>query len=85
MAIPKITLRNKSGSEGKALTGANTELLLDGKPVRGATSVKIEVKSKSVAKVTIELIASVDVDISADIVEKKPAKVKGKIYGKKVK
>lgn len=37
------------------LHGANTLLLMDGKPVKGATRVTVEVGAKEVGKITIEL------------------------------
>ena len=43
-------------------TGANTLVFLDGKPLVGATSVKFEVAARGVGKVTIELLASVEID-----------------------
>ncbi len=38
------------------LHGANTLLLMDGKPVKGATKVTVEVGAREIGKITIELI-----------------------------
>lgn len=65
----KILVRNKN--PGTISTGMNTEVFLDGKPLKGVTFIKFEVKPKGVAKVTIECIA--DIEFEVDL-EKSPIK-----------
>lgn len=57
----KIEIRQKEGSEDQIMTGANTQILLDGKPLKGVTGVKFEVNARGVAKVTLEMYANVKV------------------------
>jgi hypothetical protein len=73
MKIHKIQVRNKPGAKGKITVGANTEVLLDGKPLKGAKSIKIQIQAKKVAKVVIELYAEVEADIKAFTHKKKTA------------
>ena len=54
----KIEVRQKPDS-GTVMTGANTELLLDGKPIKMVQGFKFEVQAGGVAKVTLEMIAEV--------------------------
>jgi len=51
----KIEVRQKEGSEG-LMTGANTEVFLDGKRLRCVTSLKFEVKAKGIAKLQLEML-----------------------------
>lgn len=62
MAVHKLTIRNKPGTEGQPTRGMNTDIFLDGKPLRGASFIKFEVGAKKMAKVMIELYAEVEVD-----------------------
>lgn len=67
-SIPTIELRTKT--PGKVTTGANSELLIDGEPVKGVTSVSINVDANGMGRVKLELIGNIkasgkfaDVDI----------------------
>lgn len=53
--LPLLEIRQRAGSKG-VMVGANTELLIDGKPVRNAKSVKFEVSAMGVATATITLV-----------------------------
>lgn len=53
--VHKITLLSKT--PGLPLTGINTILEIDGKPLRGVTEFKVEVGVGKLAKVTIEMCA----------------------------
>lgn len=68
--LPLLEIRQREGSKG-VMVGANTELLIDGKPILGATGVRFEVNAKGVATATITLIGRF--------------KVAGKVKAKKVK
>lgn len=57
----KLIIRNRT--PGTLSTGMNTEVLLDGKPLKYVTFIKVEIKPKGVAKVLIELLADVEVDL----------------------
>ena len=58
--VHKLTIRNRNANE--VSKGATTEVLLDGKPLRLVTSLRYEVKGGGLARVTIEMLASVKVD-----------------------
>lgn len=64
--MPVLKIRNKPGTEGMLTTGANVEITLDGQRVPLVTFLKLELKPKNVAKVTIELFAEVDAEINVD-------------------
>lgn len=51
---PLFELRMREGATG-LMTGANTELLMDGKKLGTVTNVKIEVGARSMAKITLEM------------------------------
>ena len=51
--LHKLTVRSKS--PGKVSVGANTEILLDGKPLNGVKFLKIEFHPRRVTKVQLEL------------------------------
>jgi hypothetical protein len=65
--VQKITIRNRPGAEGKTTCGSNTQVLLDGVPIRGASFVKFEVHAAKMAKVTIEMFAEVELEIEAEL------------------
>lgn len=67
MSVHKIEVRNRAGGEGKLTTGANTEILLDGKPLQGITFFKFEAKPSKIAKVCIEMVAEVGIDLNAKL------------------
>ena len=50
--IHTFELRQREGSTG-VMSGANTQLLIDGVPFPLATSIKIEVNARELAKITI--------------------------------
>lgn len=62
----KLTVKSKS--PGKILTGALTEIYLDGKLLGGVTSFKFEVGARKIAKVTMELFTTLDEELSIDTV-----------------
>lgn len=64
----KITVRNRE--PGKIATGANTQVLLDGHEMKGLTFIKVQVKSRNVAKVTFEMLGELDIDLDGvEIIE----------------
>ena len=74
----KLEIRQKEGSEG-IMTGANTELLLDGKPLKLVQGVKFQVQANGVAKVTLDMIANVAVvgqvgELEQEYIPLKPTK-----------
>jgi hypothetical protein len=54
-----LKVRQKPNS-GKVSTGANTEVFLDGEPLRGVTFLKFEFKAAKVTKVQMEILAKVE-------------------------
>lgn len=76
-----IEVRRRPGSEGTIQTGATTQVFLDGKLLGGAYFFKFEVQARKVAKVTIELYATVDIDADTyldETVEETDLTIKGK-------
>lgn len=69
-SYPVLEIRQRAGSEG-LMVGANTELLIDGKPVKGAQAVTFEVSARGIAKATITLVGRF--------------KVSGKVQANKIK
>lgn len=64
--LSRIEVRQRPDS-GMVMTGANTEVLLDGKPIPGITFFKLEVKAGGVAKIMMEMVATVDVNAAVDL------------------
>lgn len=64
-----IEVRRRPGSEGTIQTGATTQVFMDGKLLGGCYFFKFEVHSRKVAKVTMELYATVDIDADVDLNE----------------
>lgn len=64
MKIHKLSIRNtKDGIS----TGANTEVLLDGKPLKAVRFIKIECSSTKAVKVVIEMYVNLDeVDVNIE-------------------
>lgn len=63
--LHKIELITKL--DGQISTGANTRLLLDGKPVKGVTRCTINVEAKGLTKVTLELLGYVEVNVLGEL------------------
>lgn len=61
--VSKLRISNRCPDQ--ISTGANTTVELDGQKLGGVTFLKIELKPKKVAKVTIEMCVSLD-DIELD-------------------
>lgn len=65
----KIELRDKRKEEdrnGQPTVGANCEILIDGKLLKGVTNFKVEVNPRNVANITIEMIGELSIDIIGD-------------------
>jgi len=58
---PTIELRPKPGTEGQLMTGANTQVLMNGEKLPYVSAFKFEVNARGIAKVTLELYASVNI------------------------
>ncbi|NVM34002.1 MAG: hypothetical protein HWN81_00300 [Candidatus Lokiarchaeota archaeon] len=56
--VHKVTIRNKV--PGTISTGANTEVLLDGKVLKAVNFAKIEIKASKAAKLTLEMFVDAD-------------------------
>lgn len=67
--LPLLEIKQREGSKG-VMVGANTQVLIDGKPVKGATAVTFEVNARGVAKATVTLVGRF--------------KVSGKVLTKKI-
>lgn len=74
--IPKFELRMREGATG-LMTGANTELLMDGKRMGTVTKVKVEVEARGLARMTLEMLGQFNVtgNFQPEIIEKKLAEV----------
>lgn len=69
----KIEVRRRPISEGEGSTvqtGANTQVFMDGKLLKGVTFFKFEVKAAGVAKVMMEMYADVDIEIETSLPRK---------------
>lgn len=73
---PKFELRMREGATG-LMTGANTELLMDGKRLSTVTKVKVEVEARGLAKMTLEMFGQFEVtgNFEPEVTEKKLAEV----------
>src|SRR5512135_1615095 len=71
--LHKIEIRQREGSMG-AMAGANTEVLIDGKPLKGATKVEFSVEAGGLAKLKLELLAIAE--IKADAVNMKTRRLR---------
>ena len=69
----KLTVRSKDPN--KIMTGANTIVELDGKPLNYVTFFKFECKPKGVAKVTLEMLVEVEIDGTVELQEKEQEQV----------
>lgn len=69
----KIQVRNRYPDQPGAMTGARTEVLIDGVPFKGITFFKFEAKAAKVNKVLIEMFADVELDLDGPVVEIKKA------------
>lgn len=56
--LPTHVISIKQKNPDQVLTGANCEILLDGKPLKGVTFLKLELKPNRIAKCTIEMVGS---------------------------
>lgn len=58
---PVLKVRNKN--PGTVSTGANTEVMLDGKSLPNLSFLKLEFHSRRVTKVTMEMYVDVDIEV----------------------
>ncbi len=58
--------RKKEDRKGQPTVGANCEVLIDGQPLQGVRSFKVEVDARGVAKATIEMYGNFIVDVLGD-------------------
>ena len=84
--MQKLTIRNRPGKEGEVSHGANTEILLDGHPMKGVSFIKIECKPAKITKVMIEMYVEVDAEIYSKLTKEEPKRQgykdsRGKYYG----
>jgi len=62
----KLTVKSKA--PGTISTGANTEILLDGKPLKLVKFLKLEFHSKRVTKVQLEMYVDIEeIDVFPDL------------------
>lgn len=85
MNIHKITIQNRKGCENEWSTGNNVEVLIDGKPVDGITDLQLELRPGELARLTIEMMAQVEVDLPNGVldatIEEKPPTVYDVVNG----
>ena len=79
-----IQVRNRPGFEGRPTMGTNTEVLLDGIPLKGCSFFKFEVKAGKTARITMELYAEVEIDVNSVLVESEAIATDLKLNGKTV-
>jgi hypothetical protein len=61
---PKLSVRNRPGSEGQITVGANTLVELNGQPLGNVSFIKIEIGAKRVAKVMMEMFVELDIEVN---------------------
>jgi hypothetical protein len=80
--VSKLTVRNKA--PGTISTGANTEVLLDGQPLKGVSFLKFEFKPAKVIKVVLEMYCEVEVETDVQFTSEMPkvptVKIGDKVY-----
>jgi len=67
----KLEIRQKKTSTDTIMTGANTEILIDGKPMKGISRASFVVEAGSVAHLLLEMYADVTISSSVDVITKK--------------
>lgn len=60
MSLHKLTVKNKYDDQAGA--GSNTEILIDGQPVKGCKSLTFKVAAGGLALVTLEFFANIDME-----------------------
>lgn len=63
----KIQIRNREDQEDLITKGMNTQILLDGEPLKFCKSFKFEVEAGGMAKVTLEMYTTVEMDIASEL------------------
>lgn len=63
--IHKFELKPVKGAEGRIAVGANMRLLMDGKPLKGVTSVSFDVQAGKIAKVRLEMVGRMNATVWA--------------------
>ena len=58
--LNRITVKQKPGTEKFISNGANTQIFLDGAPLKGVTFLKFEFKPAKPTKIVLEMFANVD-------------------------
>lgn len=80
--VHKLHIRNKNPDI--LSHGANTEVLLDGQPLKGVTFLKLEYKPTKLTKVTIEMYVRAEVEATQEfeqsIKDETPMKIGNSVY-----
>ena len=79
---PKLKIYNKN--PGTISTGANTVVELDGNKLPLVSFLKLEIKPRGVAKLTVEMYVDVDVEIEQELLHTTTRTLKGDSYPKYV-
>lgn len=58
--LNRITVKQRPGTEGVISNGGNTQIFLDGEPLKGVTFLKFEFKVAKPTKIHLEMFANVD-------------------------
>lgn len=74
--VHKIVVRPRIPMEGKVGVGANTEVLIDGIPLKGCSFFKFEAKAGKVNKVYMELFAEVEIETETELTQSEPKDTK---------
>lgn len=61
-----LQIRNRPEARDQLTTGANVEFVLNGQKLPNLTFAKLEFKPRNVAKVTLEMLVEVEVDVQVE-------------------
>jgi hypothetical protein len=71
MAKPKANVHRikiqKKNPDSKITTGANTEILIDGTPIKGVTEATLFLSPSEVGILRLSLVGDIDADLMTDV------------------
>ena len=62
-----LEIKPRPGCHGRATTGSNTRVYLDGKQLRGCSRVTVDISAGEVAKINLEMFATIKVKTNSKL------------------